>query len=229
MGGLHLRPHEIPRVEDVAGHSVLDQALEPFVVHAQRIGAEGIGVGLADQRVGVHAGGEAFRGRPLRGEGRPHHGGQGRPLQLQDRRNGGVAHQPEDGVQRLVDAVDAVGRPQARLHGAPVSVAHVLGDGDRPAVRRDRGSAVLHRHQVLVGLAADGIVLDLVEVRGLERYGVLVADVDDEGVVMQHRDVVFAAMRRVRDGGFARARQAEGRQDEFFSALHGIALESAVA
>ena len=45
---------------------------------------------------------------------------------------------------------------------------------------------------------------------------------------MQHRDVVFSAVRRVRDGGFARARQAKGRHDEFFAALHGVALEPAV-
>ena len=46
----------------------------------------------------------------------------------------GVLHQPEDGIDRLVEFIHAVGAPEAVLNGAAVAVSDILGNYDLLAV-----------------------------------------------------------------------------------------------
>ena len=227
----YLLVHEEAGVDDVAGHAVLKERAEARVVHLERIGAERVRVALDDEGVGVDSGGEALRGGALRRERRAHDGGERRAGELHDRRERRVLHEPAYRVERLVDSVYSVRRPELRLDRAAVAVAHVFADDDRLAVLRRRHAAVLEREQIFVVGAAERIVLHLVEVGRLERDGVLILDVDDERVVVQDGDVVLAAVLRVRDGGLAGAGESEHREDELLiaSVLERVALEPAVA
>ena len=173
--------------------------------------------------------GQLFGRGAFGGQRGPHRRGQRSAGELEHRRQRRVLHEPAYGAERFVDAVHAVGRPQARLDGAAVAVAHVLGDGDRFAGGVARDAAVLHRQQILVGLAADRVILQFVEVRRLHGDGVLFPDVDDERVVVQHHDFVLAAVLGVGDGRFAGTGKAEHGQHELFAVAARETLQAAVA
>ncbi len=122
---------------------------------------------------------------------------------LQHRRDGGVLHEPEYSVERLVYPVYPVRRPESRFYGAAVAVPDILAHHEELAVGVYGSPAVLESQQELVVLAAHRVVLHLVEICGFKGYRVLLLDVDDYGVVMEYRYIILALVLGVRKGGFS--------------------------
>ena len=89
--------------------------------------------------------------------------------------------------------------------------------------------AVLKGEDEFVVLAPHRVVLDLVEVGGLKRDGVLLLRLDDEGVVVEHCDLVFAVVERVGYRRLSRAGEAENGRDEGAPSVEVVSLQPSVA
>ncbi len=149
----------------IAGHSPLrEQLLELVIVLGERVKAERIGVGHDDKFVRVLAG-HIFRRRPLRRERRAHYRGELGRLDLQNRRQSAVLHNPKNRVARVIKFIDPVGRRELRLYRPAVAVADILGHDNDPPVLVDGRPAVLHGHEIFRLLVRERIILRFIEIR----------------------------------------------------------------
>ena len=157
--------HEIAGINDVAVNVLLfNQFLELLIVISQRICSEWVGIRNNNQFVQVNARRKSLCRRTFCCQCGTHNGSKGSSFQFNNRWNCRVFHNPEDRINRGVNLVHTVRRPELGLDGTAIAVTDIFCDKLDLAVLIHCSGAVLSCQKEFVVSAACRIVRSLVEI-----------------------------------------------------------------
>ena len=120
-----------------------------------------------------------------------------RSIDLDDRRDSRILHDPENTVDRRFNLIHTVGRPEFGLDGTAVSVPDILSYKDDIAFVISGSRTVLCCQEIFIVLASGWIVSGLVKVGRLHGDGRAGLCINNKCIVMQNGNIIFIIVDRM--------------------------------